>query len=306
MPRKRPRRRVATGRPRPQAPTGANQVWAHDFVFDRCANGQQLKCLTVTDEWTREGLAIEVDGRIRSTRVIEVLARLVSERGAPLFLGSDNGPEFVSRALLAWIVAQRIHTALINPGKPWQNANGESFNGKFRDKCLSLEWFRSRAEAKVVIESWRRHYNEVRPHSSLGISRRPPSRGWKRHTQRPAMQRAGTLRYVGPPRPGPLHHSPARGNRGSRLKLSLVREKQGSSDLLRAQARPRTWSTTCWTDVIDAQRLNCARKLTLTLHRIRGIAGVHDTFLSRSCSVQSNVTVAAWKAFSRFRTAEFG
>jgi putative transposase len=168
VPRKRPRRRVAASRPRPQAPTGANQVWAYDFLFDRCANGQQLKCLTVTDEWTREGLAIEVDGRIRSARVIEVLARLVSERGAPLYLRSDNGPEFVSRVLLSWIVAQGIDTALIDPGKPWQNANGESFNGKFRDECLSLEWFRSRAEAKVMIESWRRHYNEVRPHSSLG------------------------------------------------------------------------------------------------------------------------------------------
>jgi putative transposase len=168
VPRKRPRRRVASGRPRPQAPTGANQVWSYDFVFDHCANGQQLKCLTVTDEWTREGLAIEVDGRIRSGRVIEVLARLVSERGAPLYLRSDNGPEFVSRALLAWITAQGIDTALIDPGKPWQNGAGESFNGKFRDECLSLEWFRSRAEAKAVIESWRRHYNEVRPHSSLG------------------------------------------------------------------------------------------------------------------------------------------
>ena len=168
VPRKRPRRRVASGRPRPQAPTGANQVWAYDFVFDRCANGQQLKCLTITDEWTREGLAIEVDGCIRSTRVIEVLGRLVSERGAPLYLRSDNGPEFVSQALLAWIVAQGIDTALIDPGKPWQNANSESFNGKFRDECLSLEWFRSRAEAKVVIERWRCHYNETRPHSSLG------------------------------------------------------------------------------------------------------------------------------------------
>ena len=161
VPRKRPRRRVASGRPRPQAPTGANQVWSYDFVFDRCANGQQLKCLTVTDEWTREGLAIEVDGRIRSGRVIEVLARLVSERGAPLHLRSDNGPEFVSRALLAWITAQGIDTALIDPGKPWQNGAGESFNGKFRDECLSLEWFRSRAEAKAVIESWRRHYNDL-------------------------------------------------------------------------------------------------------------------------------------------------
>ena len=168
VPRKRPRKRIATGRPRPKAPTGANQVWSYDFVFDWCASGQQLKCLTVTDEWTKEGLAIEVDGRIRSGRVIEVLSRLVSERGTPLYLRSDNGPEFVSRALLKWIVDQGIETALIDPGKPWQNGATESFNGKFRDECLSLEWFRSRAEAKIVIEAWREHYNQVRPHSSLG------------------------------------------------------------------------------------------------------------------------------------------
>jgi putative transposase len=137
-------------------------------VFDSCANGQRLKCLTLTDEFTREGLAIDVGARIRSGRVIEVLSRLVSERGAPAFLRSDNGPEFVSRALLKWITEQGISTALIDPGKPWQNGVGESFNGKFRDECLSVEWFRSRAEAKVVIETWRQHFNEVRPHSSLG------------------------------------------------------------------------------------------------------------------------------------------
>ena len=127
-----------------------------------------LKCLTVTDEFTKEGLAIDVDGRIRSPRVIEVRSRLVSTRGAPAFLRSDNGPEFVSKALLSWIVAQGIGTALIEPGKPWQNGVAESFNGKLRDECLSLEWFRSRAEAKVIIEGWRRHFNEVRPHMSLG------------------------------------------------------------------------------------------------------------------------------------------
>ena len=168
VPRKRPRKRIATGRPRPQAPTGANQVWSYDFVFDWCANGQQLKCLTVTDEWTKEGLAIEVDGRLRSGRVIEVLSRLVSERGAPRYLRSDNGPEFVSQALLKWIVDQGIEIALIDPGKPWQNGASESFNGKFRDECLSMEWFLSRAQAKVVIEAWRKHFNEVRPHSSIG------------------------------------------------------------------------------------------------------------------------------------------
>ncbi len=167
VPRKRGRKRVAAPRPRPQAPAAANQVWSYDFVFDHCANGQRLKCLTVTDEFTKEGLAIDVGARIRSGRVIEVLARLVSDRGAPAFLRSDNGPEFVSRALLSWITEQGIHTALIDPGKPWQNGVGESFNGKFRDECLSLEWFRSRMEAKVVIETWRQHFNHVRPHSSL-------------------------------------------------------------------------------------------------------------------------------------------
>jgi len=167
VPRKRPRKRVAAKRPRPVAPTEANQVWAYDFVFDACANGQKLKCLTLVDEYTRECLAIDVAGSIRSHRVIEVLAQAISTRGAPKVLRSDNGPEFVSRALLKWAMAGGLELALIEPGKPWQNGTAESFNGKFRDECLSMEWFRCRAEAKVLIESWRRHYNEVRPHSSL-------------------------------------------------------------------------------------------------------------------------------------------
>lgn len=146
----------------------ANQVWAYDFVFDTTATGQQLKCLTVVDEYTRESLAIDVAGSIRSSRVIEVLSQLMSMRGVPKVLRSDNGPEFVSNALLRWVTNQGLDMALIEPGKPWQNGVAESFNGKFRDECLSMEWFRSRAEAKVVIESWRRHYNDVRPHSSLG------------------------------------------------------------------------------------------------------------------------------------------
>lgn len=168
VPRKRPRRRVASTRPRPQAPTMLNDVWSYDFVFDGCANGQQLKCLTVVDEFSRESLAIDVSGSIRSRRVIEVLSQLISVRGTPRFLRSDNGPEFVSSALLRWARDEGIGMAIIEPGKPWQNGCTESFNGKFRDECLSLEWFRSRAEAKVVIEIWRKHYNEVRPHSSLG------------------------------------------------------------------------------------------------------------------------------------------
>jgi putative transposase len=166
LPRRRPRRRIAKG-PRPLPAANANFLWAYDFVFDATAGGQQIKCLTVVDEFTREALAIDVAGSIRSRRVIEVLSRLVSVHGAPLFMRSDNGPEFVSRAILEWIAQSGIGTALIDPGKPWQNGSNESFNGKLPDECLSPEWFRSRAEAKVVIETWRRHYNAVRPHSSL-------------------------------------------------------------------------------------------------------------------------------------------
>lgn len=118
-------------------------------------------------EYTRECLAIDVAGSIRSRRVVEVLSRLVSVHGAPLFMRSDNGPEFVSQAILEWISKSGIGTALNDPGKPWQNGADESFNGKLRDECLSLEWFRSRREAAVVIEAWRKHYNTVRPHSSL-------------------------------------------------------------------------------------------------------------------------------------------
>jgi putative transposase len=111
VPKKR-RRRIATGRPRPTAPTAKNHVWAIDFVFDTCADGRQLKCLTVVDEWTRESLAIDVAGSIRARRVVDVLSRLVSVHGAPAYVRSDNGPEFVSKALLKWIVDENIGSVL--------------------------------------------------------------------------------------------------------------------------------------------------------------------------------------------------
>lgn len=168
VPRRRPRRKVASGRPQPLPASAINHVWTYDFVFDACANGQQIKCLTVVDEYTRECLAIEVAASLRSKHVIGVLQRLVSVHGAPRYLRSDNGPEFVSKAILKWLTRENIDTAHIDPGKPWQNGTGESFNGKFRDECLSLEWFRNRTDARVVIDAWRRHYNAVRPHSSLG------------------------------------------------------------------------------------------------------------------------------------------
>ncbi len=167
VPRQRPGKRVACGRPRPLPPASRHDVWTYDFVFDGCATGQTLKCLTIIDEYTRECLAIDVGGSIRSRRAIEVLSQLVSVHGAPRHLRSDNGPEFVARSVLKWLTEAHIKTAYIDPGKPWQNGTGESFNGKFRDECLSLEWFRNRTDARIVIEAWRRHYNVERPHSSL-------------------------------------------------------------------------------------------------------------------------------------------
>ncbi len=152
----------------PIVATRPNQVWTYDFVHDRCTNGQRLKILTVTDEFTRESLAIEVATRIRAGEVLQVLQRIIAHRGAPGYLRSDNGPEFVAQAVQQWLRAQQVQIAYIAPGSPWQNAYGESFNGRLRDECLNLEWFRNLAEAKIVIGAWRRHYNQERPHSSLG------------------------------------------------------------------------------------------------------------------------------------------
>lgn len=175
---RRPRRRVRSTSIRTMSAEGANQVWAYDFVHDACANGQKLKMLTVIDEWTRECLAIEVGARINSLRVIEVLARLMSWRGHPTYLKSDHGPEFVATRVKEWLKQSSVQTTYIEPGKPWQNGTNESFNGKLRDECLNMQWFRNRVEAKVIIEEWRRHYNEERPHSSLNY-------------QTPAQVRAG-------------------------------------------------------------------------------------------------------------------
>jgi putative transposase len=161
------RRRAGPPSPRPPEATKPHDIWAYDFVHDRCVNGEALKCLAVVDEYTRMCLAIEVSHRIDSRRVIAVLERLSHTHGMPRYLRSDNGPEFVAKAVKAWLSAQGVSTVYIEPGKPWQNGAIESFIGKFRDECVNMEWFLSRKEARVIIESYRRQYNEERPHSSL-------------------------------------------------------------------------------------------------------------------------------------------
>jgi putative transposase len=216
VPRKRPRKRPARSSVSPYVATAVNEIWAYDFVHDGCANGQTLKCLTVLDEYSREALAIDVGGSIRSERVIEVLSRLISEHGLPKALRSDNGPEFVSSELKAWAEAVQLPLVFISPGKPWQNAFNESFNGKFRDECLSVEWFRNRREARVVIEHWRREYNMERPHSSL--ENVPPAE-FARRAQRRSSACHGPCKVsgtaLGPPsRQGPRHASPVTSNPG--------------------------------------------------------------------------------------------
>jgi len=168
VPKRRRRRRFSGTVPRPKAPTRANESWAYDFVHDRCANQQVLRCLTVVDEFTREVLAIEVAGSFRSRRVIETLTRLMSIHGTPERLRSDNGPEFVAAAIQKWLSEEGVQTVYSAPGKPWQNGLNESFNGKFRDECLNAEWFPNRKVARILIEAYRKKYNEFRPHSSLG------------------------------------------------------------------------------------------------------------------------------------------
>ena len=129
--------------------------------------------LNVIDEFTRECLAIRIDRRLKSTDVIDVLSDLFILRGVPGHVRSDNGPEFIARAVRDWIAALGARTAFIEPGSPWENGYCESFNSKLRDELLNGELFYSLAEARIVIEGWRQHYNTQRPHSSLGY--KPPA-----------------------------------------------------------------------------------------------------------------------------------
>ena len=145
-----------------------NHVWSHDFVEDRTHGGRKYRMLNVVDEYTHECLAIRVERRLGSTDVIDVLPDLFILRGVPGHVRSDNGPEFVAKAVQAWITAVGARTAYIAPGSPWEDGFVESFNARLRDELLDGEVFYSLQEARVVIESWRRHCNAVRPHASLG------------------------------------------------------------------------------------------------------------------------------------------
>ena len=162
---------------RPERP---NHVWSYDFVEGRTHDGRthdgrRFRMLNVLDEFTRECLVIRIARKLKSTDVIDVLTDLFILRGVPGHIRSDNGPEFIAKAVREWIAAVGAEAAFIEPGSPWENGYCESFNSKLRDELLNGEIFYSLAEARVVIEGWRQHYNTVRPHSSLGYKPPAPS-----------------------------------------------------------------------------------------------------------------------------------
>lgn len=148
-------------------PVAANQVWSMDFVFDRTAEGRVIKSLTIVDDATHEAVAIVPERAISGMVLTRILDRLAVTRGLPQAIRTDNGKEFCGRAMLSWAHQCGVRLYLIQPGKPNQNAYIESFNGRFRDECLNEHWFTSLPHAKVVIEQWRREYNEERPKRSL-------------------------------------------------------------------------------------------------------------------------------------------
>lgn len=176
VPQKQPKRArlwLADGSCIRKQPEYPHHVWSYDFVMDRTHDGRSLKCLVIMDEYSRECLAIEVQRRLTSQAVQEILGRLFLRHGCPVYIRSDNGPEFIAHALREWYKQLEVSPLFIEPGSPWENGYVESFNGKFRDELLNGELFFTLQEAQIIVERWRRQYNTCRPHSALGY--RPPT-----------------------------------------------------------------------------------------------------------------------------------
>jgi putative transposase len=165
--RKRGRKRSTVRQPLPE-PVAADQVWSVDFMTDALSSGRRFRTLNIVDDYTRECLAIEVDTSLGGIRVVRVLEELKQRRGLPRQIRSDNGPEFVSRAVDQWAYEQGLQWHTIQPGRPMENGYVESFNGRFRDECLNENWFTDLADAREKIADWKQDYNQERPHSALG------------------------------------------------------------------------------------------------------------------------------------------
>jgi putative transposase len=155
-------------------PEHKDHVWSYDFMVERTSNGRTFRILNIIDEFSRECLSIKVDRKIRSQDVIDELFHLFMFRGIPEHIRSDNGPEFTARAVRKWLNRLGVKTLFIERGSPWENDYIESFNGKLRDELLDREIFTTLKEAKVLIEQWRKEYNQVRPHSALNYQPSAP------------------------------------------------------------------------------------------------------------------------------------
>lgn len=153
-------------------PLYPNHVWSYDFVADRTIDGRPIRMLTIIDEYTREFLSIHTQRRIKAPEVLYKLSELFITKGVPDHIRSDNGSEFSAKSVRGWLERLGVNTLFIEPGSPWENGYIESFNGKLRDKLLNGEIFDNILESSVIIEQWRKHYNKIRPHSSLNF--RPP------------------------------------------------------------------------------------------------------------------------------------
>jgi putative transposase len=185
MLRRKKRKRVSRNRVPMPIPTRPAEQWSMDFLSDQLADGRRLRVFAVIDQYSRESLAIEAGTSFPGSAVVLVLERIAQERGYPKSIVSDNGPEFVGRALDAWAYEHKVSLDFIQPGKPTQNAFAESFNGKFRDECLNQHWFLSMKEARGIFEDWRLDYNDVRPHSSLGdLTPTEYVANWRENTDR--------------------------------------------------------------------------------------------------------------------------
>ena len=168
MVRKRARKRLVRRAERPSPPSKPNERWSMDFTSDQLADGRRFRTFNVVDDCTRECLAIRVERSIPGVQVARVLTQLIEQRARPTTIVCDNGPEFIGRALEIWAEEHAVKLHFIEPGRPVQNCFVESFNGRFRDECLNEHWFTSMDDARAIIAAWRKDYNEVREHGSLG------------------------------------------------------------------------------------------------------------------------------------------
>ena len=225
---KRRRKRRGIGIGLPCKAEHPHHTWAWDFMEDRTETGRKLRILTVEDEFTRQCLAIEVEHRMNSRFVADTLMGLIAEHGAPRFIRSDNGPEFIAKYLMRILAIHGAEARHIDPGSPWQNGLNERFNGTLRDECLNMETFCSRDHARMICKVYGREYNSSRPHSSLGyLTPKEFAESWVRIKGSDGDQRGWVQRGSGalPPGPRDLSHC---------APPAVAGKKNGSS----AEARP--------------------------------------------------------------------